>query len=174
MVKARSNIVKASALCRENSPSFCPHPRFLDDWTERRRAIAATYLEGLKDSGLILPHVPEWAAPVWHLFVVRSTVREELQAQLAQADIGTLIHYPIPPHMQGAYADLGFDAEAFPIARASCARSAELANGAATGYIRREKSDRTGNPAKRLTTASPRRLSHYLNATHLPRPKRET
>lgn len=91
--------------------------KVLDDWTERRRAIAATYLEGLKDSGLILPHVPEWAAPVWHLLVVRSTAREKLQAQLAQAEIGTLIHYPIPPHMQGAYADLGFAAEAFPIAR---------------------------------------------------------
>lgn len=91
--------------------------KVLDDWTERRRAIASAYLEGLKDSGLILPHVPEWAAPVWHLFVVRTDAREQLQAQLAKAGIGTLIHYPIPPHMQSAYADLGFEAKAFPIAR---------------------------------------------------------
>lgn len=91
--------------------------KVLDDWTERRRAIASAYLEGLKDSGLILPYVPEWAAPVWHLFVVRTDAREQLQAQLAKARIGTLIHYPIPPHMQSAYADLGFEAKAFPIAR---------------------------------------------------------
>lgn len=91
--------------------------KVLDDWTERRRAIASAYLEGLKDSGLILPHVPEWAAPVWHLFVVRTDAREQLQAQLAKAGIGTLIHYPIPPHLQSAYADLGFEAKAFPIAR---------------------------------------------------------
>lgn len=91
--------------------------KVLDDWTERRRMIAAKYFEGLKDSGLILPHVPEWAAPVWHLFVVRTDKREEIQAELSKAEIGTLIHYPIPPHMQGAYADMGFEAEAFPIAR---------------------------------------------------------
>ncbi|WP_170442355.1 DegT/DnrJ/EryC1/StrS family aminotransferase [Ruegeria arenilitoris] len=89
----------------------------LDDWTERRRAIAVDYLEGLKDSSLILPHVPDWADPVWHLFVVRTTMRAEMQAHLAEAKIGTLIHYPIPPHMQGAYADLCLKAEAFPIAR---------------------------------------------------------
>lgn len=91
--------------------------KVLDDWTERRRAIAAQYLEGLKDSGLILPHVPAWAAPVWHLFVVRTKARDEVKAQLTKAGIGTLIHYPIPPHLQGAYADMGFEAEAFPIAR---------------------------------------------------------
>lgn len=90
--------------------------KVLDDWTERRRAIAAQYLEGLKDSGLILPHVPEWADPVWHLFVVRTNARDAVQARLAKAGIGTLIHYPIPPHRQDAYADLGFEAEALPIA----------------------------------------------------------
>jgi dTDP-4-amino-4,6-dideoxygalactose transaminase len=89
----------------------------LDDWTERRRSIAVIYLEGLRDSGLILPDVPEWATPVWHLFVVRTNAREEVQAHLSKAEIGTLIHYPIPPHMQGAYAGLGFEAETFPIAR---------------------------------------------------------
>lgn len=89
----------------------------LDEWTDRRRAIAADYGERLQESDLILPHVPDWAEPAWHLYVVRTPAREEVQARLAKAEIGTLIHYPIPPHMQGAYANMGFAAEAFPIAR---------------------------------------------------------
>ncbi|MBM1222839.1 DegT/DnrJ/EryC1/StrS family aminotransferase [Ponticoccus sp. SC2-23] len=91
-----------------------PH---LDAWTDRRRAIAADYAEGLRDSGLILPHVPDWADPVWHLFVVRSPDRDGLQKRLAEAGVGTLIHYPIPPHMQAAYADLDLAPDALPLAR---------------------------------------------------------
>ncbi|WPZ27569.1 DegT/DnrJ/EryC1/StrS family aminotransferase (plasmid) [Sulfitobacter pontiacus] len=90
--------------------------KHLDDWTERRRTIAELYTKGLKDSGLILPHVPEWANPVWHLYVVRSTERDALQQTLAAAGIGTLIHYPIPPHMQEAYAGLDMTADTFPLA----------------------------------------------------------
>lgn len=89
----------------------------LDDWTDRRRAIADAYTEGLTDSGLILPHVPDWAEPVWHLYVVRTPARDALQARLTEAGIGTLIHYPIPPHMQGAYDGLGIPADALPLAR---------------------------------------------------------
>lgn len=91
-----------------------PH---LDAWTDRRRAIAAAYSDGLRDSGLILPHVPDWADPVWHLYVVRSSDRDGLQKWLAEAGVGTLIHYPIPPHMQAAYADLGLAPDAMPLAR---------------------------------------------------------
>lgn len=89
----------------------------LDEWNDRRRAIAARYDEALARSGLALPHVPNWAEPVWHLYVVRSPDREALQARLAQADIGTLIHYPVPPHMQAAYADLNIAPETLPLAR---------------------------------------------------------
>lgn len=89
---------------------------YLDAWTDRRRAIVAAYTEGLQQTGLILPHVPEWADPVWHLYVVRSPDREVLQRRMGAAGVGTLIHYPIPPHMQGAYADLRFLPEAFPVA----------------------------------------------------------
>lgn len=89
----------------------------LDAWTDRRRAIAGTYAEGLRDTGLILPHVPEWADPVWHLYVVRSPDRDGLQQRLAAAGVGTLIHYPIPPHMQAAYEGLGLAPEALPLAR---------------------------------------------------------
>ncbi|WP_430450405.1 DegT/DnrJ/EryC1/StrS family aminotransferase [Rhodophyticola sp.] len=89
----------------------------LDDWTARRRAVAGVYAQGLADTGLILPHVPDWAEPAWHLYVVRSPDRDGLQARLGQAGVGTLIHYPIPPHMQAAYAGMGIAPEALPLAR---------------------------------------------------------
>jgi dTDP-4-amino-4,6-dideoxygalactose transaminase len=91
-----------------------PH---LDTWTNRRRTSAAAYAEGLRDSGLILPQVPDWAEPAWHLYVIRSPDRNSLQKRLAEAGIGTLIHYPIPPHMQAAYADLSLAPDALPLAR---------------------------------------------------------
>lgn len=91
-----------------------PH---LDAWTDRRRMIAATYAEGLRDSGLILPHVPDWAEPAWHLYVLRAPDRDGLQKRLTDAGIGTLIHYPIPPHMQAAYANLGLAPDTLPLAR---------------------------------------------------------
>lgn len=89
----------------------------LDDWTERRRAIAGVYSEQLSETGLTLPKVPNWAEPVWHLYVVRSQKRKEIEARLTAAGIGTLIHYPIPPHMQTAYADLKIAPGALPLAR---------------------------------------------------------
>ena len=88
----------------------------LDEWNARRAAVASLYLEGLAGSGLVLPHVPEWADPAWHLFVVRHPQRDALHKQLADAGIGSLIHYPIPPHRQQAYAGAGFDAGGFPLA----------------------------------------------------------
>lgn len=91
---------------------------YLDAWTARRQAIATAYLEGLKGTALTLPFVPEWAEPAWHLFVVRSKARAALQDALNAAEIGTLIHYPIPPHMQNAYAHMGYAPDAFPLARA--------------------------------------------------------
>jgi dTDP-4-amino-4,6-dideoxygalactose transaminase len=89
----------------------------LDDWTERRRAIAAAYSDGLAGSDLTLPHVPGWAEPAWHLYVVRSPDRDALQTRLTEAGVGTLIHYPIPPHMQTAYAGLGMASDDLPLAR---------------------------------------------------------
>jgi dTDP-4-amino-4,6-dideoxygalactose transaminase len=89
--------------------------RHLDEWNERRRKIAEFYLASLRpltsvlgprSSGLVVPFVPSWAEPVWHLFVVRHPQRDRLQQKLAEAGIGTLIHYPVPPHWSGAYADL--------------------------------------------------------------------
>lgn len=90
----------------------------LDDWNARRGAIARLYQEGLAATGLTLPHVPEWADPVWHLYVVRHRERDALQHLLAQAGVATMIHYPIPPHLQSAYALLGFSRGSFPVSEA--------------------------------------------------------
>jgi dTDP-4-amino-4,6-dideoxygalactose transaminase len=90
--------------------------RRLDEWNERRRAVAARYLElldGVDD--LVLPAVPDWAEPVWHLFVVRHPRRDELQERLAAAGVDTIIHYPIPPHRAGAYAE-EFGGRSLPVA----------------------------------------------------------
>jgi dTDP-4-amino-4,6-dideoxygalactose transaminase len=78
--------------------------RHLDEWNDRRRKIADQYLEELLAYDyLTLPQVPHWAEPVWHIFIVRTPKRDLLQKHLANCGIQTLIHYPIPPHKQGAY-----------------------------------------------------------------------
>jgi dTDP-4-amino-4,6-dideoxygalactose transaminase len=92
----------------------------LDQWNQRRAKVAQRYLKEIKsDRGLILPFVPDWAEPVWHLFVVRHPQRDELQRKLNAAGIGTLIHYPVPAHLSGAYADAGWKRGAFPLAENS-------------------------------------------------------
>ena len=90
--------------------------RHLDEWNARRSALARQYLTGLSNSGLILPQIPDWAEPAWHLFVVRHPRRDELQRRLTEVGIGSLIHYPVPPHKQQAYAASKFDLDVFPLA----------------------------------------------------------
>jgi dTDP-4-amino-4,6-dideoxygalactose transaminase len=81
----------------------------LDEWNGRRRKIADQYLEELPAYDyLTLPQVPSWAEPVWHIFVVRTSKRDRLQKHLADCGIQTLIHYPIPPHRQGAYQEFAY------------------------------------------------------------------
>jgi dTDP-4-amino-4,6-dideoxygalactose transaminase len=88
----------------------------LDEWNARRKTIAHYYLNQLQGlPELVLPFVPADIDPVWHLFVVRHPRRDELQRHLAEAGIGTLIHYPVPPHLSGAYSDLGQRQGAYPI-----------------------------------------------------------
>jgi dTDP-4-amino-4,6-dideoxygalactose transaminase len=70
----------------------------------------------LKDSDIALPEVPSWADPVWHLFVIQSEARDQLQNYLTNKGVGTMIHYPIPPHLQPAYQELGYREGNFPIA----------------------------------------------------------
>lgn len=88
----------------------------LDTWNARRRDIAMRYQQGLVNCGLKLPYVPDWAEPAWHLYVVQHPNRDALQQALTDAGVGTLIHYPIPPHFQQAYAHAGLSQGAFPIA----------------------------------------------------------
>jgi dTDP-4-amino-4,6-dideoxygalactose transaminase len=92
--------------------------KHLDEWNRRRQDIAAGYLEALRDAPLVLPHVPAWAEPVWHLFVVRHEDRAELQASLRRAGVEAGIHYPTPPHLQGAYRPLGHGPGAYPVSEA--------------------------------------------------------
>jgi dTDP-4-amino-4,6-dideoxygalactose transaminase len=92
--------------------------RKLDEWNAQRKDLAAAYLTALPADCLVLPFVPEWADPVWHVFVVRHAKRDLLQQKLQEANIGTVIHYPIPPHFQPAYAELDGKAGDFPIAEA--------------------------------------------------------
>lgn len=89
----------------------------LDEWADRRREVAAAYSAALANTGLILPQVAPGTEHTWHLYVIRSKHRDKMMRKLTAAGIGTQIHYPIAPHMQGAYAVLGYDADAFPLAK---------------------------------------------------------
>lgn len=89
----------------------------LAEWNARRAALAQRYLEQLRGAGdLVLPTAPAWAEPVWHLFVVRTARREALQTHLAAREIGTQVHYPVPPHLSHAYGAAGWKRGDFPIA----------------------------------------------------------
>ncbi len=88
----------------------------MDKVNEDRRATAKKYLEGIKNDAIILPYVPEYAVPVWHLFAIRCKKRDELAQYLADKGIGTNKHYPIAMHLQDCYADLGIAQGQLPIA----------------------------------------------------------
>lgn len=101
-----------AAFLREKLPG-------LDDGNEARRSIAQQYMLGLQGAReLALPTVPAWTQPVWHLFVVRHPRRDQLANALQKSGVGTMIHYPIPPHLQPAYSELSFGSGAFPISEA--------------------------------------------------------
>ena len=87
----------------------------LDDWNARRARQADRYAQELAGLPLALPTAPPWAESVWHLYVVRVRDRERVQQALKTAGVDTLIHYPIPPHRQQAYAELGLGDGAFPV-----------------------------------------------------------
>lgn len=101
--------------------------KHLKEWTEQRQQIAAWYTEALAGVGdLILPACHPHASHVYHLYVIRTRYRDALQQHLKDAGIGTLIHYPIPPHLQKAYAHLGYKKGDFPIAEALAEASLSL------------------------------------------------
>lgn len=91
--------------------------RHLEKWNDSRRALAHRYHEFFADAqeSVSLPVEASWTKGVYHLYVVRVQDRETLQAHLAEAGIGTGIHYPIPLHLQKAYEHLGYQKGAFPV-----------------------------------------------------------
>jgi dTDP-4-amino-4,6-dideoxygalactose transaminase len=105
---ARLDTIQAAALLRK-----LPH---LDNWNAQRRDAADLYDEGLAGVGdLVLPDTTD-RGQVWHLYVVRTADPAGLAAHLGDRGIGTGRHYPEPPHLSGAYADLGLPAGSFPVA----------------------------------------------------------
>jgi dTDP-4-amino-4,6-dideoxygalactose transaminase len=91
--------------------------KYLNEWTKQRQEIAKNYDEALNDVGdLVLPIVHKNATHVYHLYVIKTKSRDYLQKHLSENRIGTLIHYPIPPHLQTAYSYLGHKKGEFPLA----------------------------------------------------------
>jgi dTDP-4-amino-4,6-dideoxygalactose transaminase len=102
----------------------------LDEWNDRRRVVAHSYLSALASCpNVVLPHIPDWAEPVWHIFAIRHPQRDLLQKKMTEAGISTLIHYPIPPHLSGAYADAGWKQGDFPVAEDIAATELSLPMG---------------------------------------------
>jgi dTDP-4-amino-4,6-dideoxygalactose transaminase len=90
--------------------------RYLEKWTEARRAHAARYNELLKGTGLGLPVEAANTRHVYHVYAVRTNRREELMSTLGAQGIQTGIHYPVPVHLQPAYADPAYGKGSFPLA----------------------------------------------------------
>jgi len=91
--------------------------KYLMEWTQQRQAIAARYQAALsRIEAITVPYCHPDATHVYHLYVIRCAERKALQHALAEKGIGTLVHYPVPPHLQEAYQHLGYKKGAFPIA----------------------------------------------------------
>lgn len=91
--------------------------KHLNEWTAQRKTLAQGYderLAGIDD--LVLPHTTQGATHVYHIYLIRTRQRDRLQQYLSEKGIGTMIHYPVPPHLQKAYHHLGFKKRDFPIA----------------------------------------------------------
>lgn len=88
----------------------------LDKMNQERRRIAKLYFDGINNSEIILPHIPDYAEPVWHIFGIRCKRRDELEKWLYDAGISTNKHYPVPIHLQECYKHLGYKKGDYPIA----------------------------------------------------------
>lgn len=90
--------------------------QYMDEITQERRTLAENYRNGIINPAIALPAVCPGAGHVWHQFVIRSKKRDALKAYLAEKEIGTIIHYPIPPHLSQAYDYLNIPKGALPVA----------------------------------------------------------
>ncbi|WKU19957.1 DegT/DnrJ/EryC1/StrS family aminotransferase [Advenella alkanexedens] len=109
--------------------------KVLDEWNCLRREVAAKYFMLLKESHIELPFIPDYAEPVWHLFVIRSKERDALKDHLEREGILTVVHYPIPPHLQACYSDRNYSsffvterlaAEVLSLPMSPCLREEEI------------------------------------------------
>lgn len=89
--------------------------KHLEEITQERERIAKRYEEEIVNDDIVLPQIRKESRPVWHQFVIRTKERGILQEYLKQKEIGTIIHYPIPPHLSEAYKNLGYCAGDFPV-----------------------------------------------------------
>jgi len=104
--------------------------RHLDEWNKRRSRIAEIYLSSLADlPDLTVPCLPDWASSIWHIFPILHPRRDDLQKYLKSKGVNTLIHYPVPPHLSEAYADLDMPKGTFPIAEAIASSELSLPMG---------------------------------------------
>ena len=94
--------------------------RYLDEWNESRRALAALYSQTLEDTSVMIPVEASYAEHVYHLYVIRSRARDTLHRYLADCGIQTHMHYPIPVHLQPAFAGLGYPSGSFPESERAC------------------------------------------------------
>ncbi|MCX6024464.1 MAG: DegT/DnrJ/EryC1/StrS family aminotransferase, partial [Chloroflexi bacterium] len=92
-----------------------PH---LADWTVQRRRLASLYRRHIGEGVVALPEEPARAHHVYHLFVIRSAWRDQLRQALAAEGIGSMIHYPVPVHLQEGYRDLGYGPGSLPVTEA--------------------------------------------------------
>jgi dTDP-4-amino-4,6-dideoxygalactose transaminase len=98
----------------------------LGELTEERKKIANRYIQGIKNDAIILPQTVDGADHVYHLFVIRSKQRDDLQKHLKNVGIQTQIHYPVPPHLAECYQHLGYKKGDFPITEKYAAESLSL------------------------------------------------
>ncbi len=100
--------------------------KYLDEWNAARRAHARLYQQLLGGNGIRLPVEANYSEAVWHLYVIRTIARDELQAHLNERHIGTGIHYPVPIHLQAAHRDLGYGVGDFPVTEHSAGEMLSL------------------------------------------------
>lgn len=126
--KYKNEIIGHNMRLDELQAAFlCVKLKHLEQWTAQRQEIASWYQSELEGTGdLVLPYIHPGATHVFHLYVVRTAYRNELQNYLSDAEIGSLIHYPIPPHLQEAYQVMGFKKGDFPVAEELAATSLSL------------------------------------------------
>lgn len=100
--------------------------KYLNEWNAARRSHAELYHQLLNDAGVELPAEATHSQSVWHLYVIRTELRDALREHLAMHGISAGIHYPIPIHLQAAYEDLGYERGAFPVSEAQAQRILSL------------------------------------------------